>query len=48
MKLKERILVTLSLNVWATILFWFFGTPYFYLLTVLGIGYVIWGGKIHA
>lgn len=48
MKLKERILVTLSLFFWGSVLFWYFGSLYFYILPILGIGYVVFGGKKHA
>ncbi len=48
MKLKERILVTLSLFFWGTLLFWFFGGIYFYVLPILGIVFIVIGGKKHA
>jgi len=47
MKLKQRILVELSLFFWGVILFWFWGSLIFFLLPVLGLVFVIIGGKIH-
>jgi hypothetical protein len=48
MKLKERLLIILSLYFWSVMLFWYFGSPLFFFLTVAGIIYAVIGGKKHA
>jgi len=48
MKLKERILIALSSFVLSTVLFWFFGGIYFYIIFILGIVYIFIGGRHNA
>lgn len=48
MKLKERILIMMSLFFWGTLLFWFFGGIYFYVLPLFGLVYVVIGGRKNA
>lgn len=48
MELKYRILIWLSMFFWGALLFWYFGSLYFFLLPFIGIIYIVWGGKIDA
>jgi len=48
MKLKERLFLLFSLYFWAVLLFWFFGSLFFFVLPVSGVFYLFLGGKKHA
>ncbi len=48
MNLKDRILVFLSSISLSIVLFWYFGWLIVFGLPLIGLGYVIFGGKRHA
>ncbi len=48
MKLIQRIYVLLGTIFWGVLVFWYTGTLFAIILPVLGLAYVIIGGRIHA
>ncbi len=47
MNVKDRIMVLFGSFFWGLMLFWFFGSLWFFAFPVIGIAYVIVGGKHH-
>ena len=47
MKLFQRVMVFMLSVTWSIILFWYFGSLLFFVLPVLGIDFIVIGGKIN-
>lgn len=48
MNIMQRIYLWIGTLFWSVLLFWFFGSLLFFALALLGLVYVVIGGKLHA